>query len=65
MKKLAKLFALAFVVIGISACGKMGELEHVKADQMTLTKAPANNQEIDQASQNVAPELDILPHNSK
>ncbi len=65
MKKLAKLFALALIVIGISACGKMGELEHVKADQMVLTKTPANTQAIDETTQVIAPELDILPHNSK
>jgi len=57
--------ALAFIVIGISACGKMGELEAVKADQVVLSPAPA----IDQAAQTTAtatvPELDILPHNSK
>jgi predicted small lipoprotein YifL len=69
MKKLLKLMALAFIVIGISACGKMGELEAVKADQVVLSPAPA----IDQAAQATAtatatataPELDILPHNSK
>lgn len=63
--------ALAFIVIGISACGKMGELEAVKADQVALSPTPA----IDQAAQATAqatatatataPELDILPHNSK
>jgi predicted small lipoprotein YifL len=61
MKKLLKLMALVFIVIGISACGKMGELEAVKVDQVVLSPAPA----IDQAVQATAPELDILPHNSK
>ena len=56
MKKLAKLLALAFVVVGITACGKMGELENVK---------PAQAQAIDQTAQVAAPESDIMPHNSK
>jgi predicted small lipoprotein YifL len=72
MKKLLKLMALAFIVIGISACGKMGELEAVKADQVVLSPVPTIDQAaqatapaIDQAAQATAPELDILPHNSK
>ncbi|SMN14569.1 hypothetical protein CRYPA_607 [uncultured Candidatus Thioglobus sp.] len=58
MNKLAQLALLAFIIVGISACGKMGELEVVKATPV---------QAIDQAIQAVviAPELDILPHNSK
>ncbi|MBC8493946.1 MAG: hypothetical protein ISR70_01540 [Candidatus Thioglobus sp.] len=65
MKKIAQLALLAFVVVGISACGKMGELEAVKAQQVTLSPAPVNTQAIDETTQAVAPELDILPHNSK
>ncbi len=57
MKKLAQLILMTFVIVGISACGKMGELEAVKADSAT----PA----IDQTAQMTEPELDILPHNSK
>jgi hypothetical protein len=46
MKKIIKFIVLVFVV-GISACGRVGELERVKFEQV------------------IAPELDILPHNSK
>ncbi|CAC9546627.1 hypothetical protein BHECKSOX_2216 [Bathymodiolus heckerae thiotrophic gill symbiont] len=53
MNKLAQLALLAFIVVGISACGKMGDLEAVKAQ-------PAIDQTV-----TIAPELDILPHNSK
>lgn len=38
MKQLIKLTVLVFVVITISACGKMGELESVKAEKVVLTK---------------------------
>jgi len=31
MKKIIKFIVLAFVVVGISACGKMGELERIKS----------------------------------
>ena len=31
MKRIIKLTALAFVIIGISACGKTGELERTKS----------------------------------
>ncbi len=47
MKKIIKFMALVFVIAGISSCGKMGELERVKPEQV------------------VAPELNILPYNSK
>ncbi len=62
MKKLLQLSVLALVVMGIGACGKMGELETVKADQVVLSPVANSTQAIDQAA---APELDILPHNSK
>ncbi|MBT7295834.1 MAG: hypothetical protein HN839_05860 [Candidatus Thioglobus sp.] len=50
-----------FIVIGLSACGKMGELEVVKNNNQATTQA------IDAATTSVAvaPELDIMPHNSK
>ena len=35
MKKIIKLTALAFVIIGISACGRTGELEKVKSSSVT------------------------------
>jgi len=61
MEKIIKLTALMFIVIGLSACGKMGELEAVKNNNQTTTQA------IDAATTSVAvaPELDIMPHNSK
>ncbi|MBW5289851.1 hypothetical protein [Abyssogena phaseoliformis symbiont] len=31
MEKITKFVVLAFIVVGISACGKMGELERVKS----------------------------------
>lgn len=31
MKKIIKFIVLVFVVVGISACGKMGELERIKS----------------------------------
>lgn len=31
MKKIIKFIALVFVVVGISACGKMGELERINS----------------------------------
>lgn len=31
MKKIIKFIVLVFVVVGISACGKMGELELIKS----------------------------------
>ncbi len=34
MKKIIKFIVLVFVVVGISACGKMGELERVKSEQV-------------------------------
>ncbi len=54
MKQIVQLALLAFMVVGISACGKMGELEAVKADQAKPAQTTV-----------AAPELDILPHNSK
>ncbi|MCH9645692.1 MAG: hypothetical protein K0U08_03505 [Proteobacteria bacterium] len=65
MKKIVQLALLAFVVVGISACGKMGELEAVKVQQVTPSPAPVSTQAIDKTTQIIAPELDILPHNSK
>ncbi|HIG88659.1 hypothetical protein [Candidatus Thioglobus sp.] len=62
MKKIVRLLALAFVVIGISACGKMGELESVKNDQVTLSPAPIDEQTVQVAA---APEFDVMPHSSK
>ena len=53
MKKIIKLTALMFVIAGISACGKMGELESVKPVQASAIQTMT------------APELDILPHKSK
>jgi len=53
MKKIIKLTALMFVIAGISACGKMGELEAVKSVQLASAQTMTT------------PELDILPHNSK
>ncbi|WPE16597.1 hypothetical protein [Candidatus Thioglobus autotrophicus] len=50
-----KLTALMFIVVGLSACGKMGELEAVKAQAIDASTTQTT----------VAPELDILPHNSK
>ena len=35
MKKIIKFIVLVFVVVGISACGKMGELERVKSEQVS------------------------------
>jgi predicted small lipoprotein YifL len=66
MKKIAQLAALIFVVVGISACGKMGDLEMMK-EQAVATPVVAQTQEIDETEQvvMVAPELDIMPHNSK
>jgi hypothetical protein len=32
MEKMIKLTALTFIIIGLSACGKMGELEVVKGN---------------------------------
>lgn len=55
MEKMIKLTALMFIVVSLSACGKMGELEAVKVQAIDAS-----------TTQNtVAPELDILPHNSK
>jgi predicted small lipoprotein YifL len=82
MNKLIKLIALTAVAVGISACGKTGDLKE------DTTQAPINAQvqtttvETDKvycfsgncfskpegaidAQQPIAPELDILPHNSK
>ncbi|MDB2590062.1 hypothetical protein N9345_04490 [Candidatus Thioglobus sp.] len=53
MGQLIKLTALIFVIAGISACGRMGELETVKPVQVAVSQVA------------VTPELDILPHNSK
>jgi hypothetical protein len=53
--KMIKLTALMFIVVGLSACGKMGELEAVKAQAIDASTTQTT----------VAPELDILPHNSK
>jgi len=66
MKKIAQLAVLIFVVVGISACGKMGDLEMVK-EQVVATPVVTQIQGIDETEQvvMVAPELDILPHNSK
>jgi predicted small lipoprotein YifL len=38
MKKIVQLALLAFIVVAISACGKIGELEAVKTQQVTPTK---------------------------
>ncbi|MBT3186792.1 hypothetical protein [Candidatus Thioglobus sp.] len=53
MGKIVKLATLALVIIGLSACGRMGELEPVKAEKVTLSPAPAE------------PVFDIMPHSSK
>ncbi len=67
MKQLIKLAALVFAVITISACGKMGELESVKAEKVALTTTTNTILAINQASNSnaVAPGREILPHNSK
>ncbi len=62
MKKLLQLAALVFIIVGLSACGKMGELEAVKVEQVA---APVQAIDASTTSIAVAPELDILPHNSK
>lgn len=49
MDRLVKLMALGFFVVGISACGKTGELTPVKVEPV---KAPLV-------------ESNIMPHNSK
>ncbi|WP_281064395.1 hypothetical protein [Isorropodon fossajaponicum symbiont] len=36
MEKIIKFIVLAFIVVGISACGKMGELERVKSSLLIL-----------------------------
>jgi predicted small lipoprotein YifL len=60
MEKMIKLTALMFIVVGLAACGKMGELEAVKASAPTADNTPTPT-----AENTIAPELDILPHNSK
>ncbi|SSC09518.1 hypothetical protein [thiotrophic endosymbiont of Bathymodiolus puteoserpentis (Logatchev)] len=35
MKKTIKLMALTFIIIGLSACGRTGELEKVKSSSVT------------------------------
>ena len=39
MKKLIKLTVLMFVIAGISACGKMGELEAIKPVQASAVQS--------------------------
>jgi len=53
MKKLIKLTVLMLVIAGISACGKMGELEAIKPVPVSAVQTMT------------APELNILPHKSK
>ncbi|WP_277998003.1 hypothetical protein [Candidatus Ruthia endofausta] len=36
MEKITRLMVLAFIVIGISSCGKMGELERVKSSLLVM-----------------------------
>jgi predicted small lipoprotein YifL len=36
MKKIIKFIVLVFVVVGISACGKVGKLERVKSEQVIV-----------------------------
>ena len=36
MNTIIKLVALGLVIVGLSACGKMGELEPVKAEAVAL-----------------------------
>ena len=62
MEKMIKLTALMFIVVGLAACGKMGELEAVKASAPTADNTPTP---APTAENTIAPELDILPHNSK
>ena len=62
MEKMIKLTALMFIVVGLAACGKMGELEAVKASAPTADNTPTPPPT---AENTIAPELDILPHNSK
>ena len=50
MKQLIKLAALVFAVITISACGRMGELESVKAEKVALTTTTNTILAINQAS---------------
>jgi predicted small lipoprotein YifL len=86
MKKFIKLITLTIIIIGISACGKTGELNNVKTNKaQTAKKDVKKDTKIDTAGktycfsgncfpkpegkkrtqQVIAPELDILPHNSK
>ena len=62
MEKMIKLTALMFIVVGLAACGKMGELEAVNASAPTADNTPTP---APTAENTIAPELDILPHNSK
>ncbi len=66
MKNLTKIFLLALAALTISACGKMGELESVKPEEVVLSKnaeAALDQQTTQQVA--IAPEMEIMPHNSK
>lgn len=43
MNKIIKLATLALVIIGLSACGQMGELEPVKAEAIASTYVAAHH----------------------
>jgi predicted small lipoprotein YifL len=64
MNTTIKLATLVLVIIGLSACGRMGELEPVKAEKVAV--APAPEQVIVEVQVAlVEQEIDIMPHNSK
>ncbi|WP_268745581.1 hypothetical protein [Candidatus Ruthturnera calyptogenae] len=37
MEKITKFIVLAFIVVGVSACGRMGELERVKSSLLVMS----------------------------
>ncbi|SFV76185.1 hypothetical protein MNB_SUP05-10-950 [hydrothermal vent metagenome] len=64
MNTTIKLATLVLVIIGLSACGSMGELESVKAEKVTVAPAPEQVIVVAQVAM-VEQEIDIMPHNSK
>ncbi len=70
MDKLIKLMVLGFVVVGISACGKTGELTPVKketqqAESAVMVEQAAVVESAVMVEPTVVIESDIMPHNSK
>lgn len=61
MTKLAKLVILGFMAIGITACGKTGELTPVKAAKAEVVSAKS----VPAASAPILIEPDIAPYNPK